>query len=159
MEAKDNIQDEDLGGRKNDSARLRLGWAMYNSLRLTADKRQAVADALRLAVLALTLATVVAATFASQGGNPALLAMLGGSNSTWQQRSSSWLLLPGVRDDATLFEATATVLAVFLPLVATALLTAISRFDAEGQALELKSGAAILESEIYKFRTVRGAAL
>lgn len=42
---------------------------------------------------------------------------------------------------------------IILPLMVTALLTWRGRFDPDTQVLELKSGAARIEEEIYKFRT------
>ena len=46
---------------------------------------------------------------------------------------------------------------IVIPLIVTALLTFKGRFDPDAQVVELRSGAARIEFEIYKFRTRTGA--
>ena len=132
-----DIRFDELSGRAADAKRTRLAWRLFESCSRAADRQKRYADVSRFLTLGLTFMVVLFAVLKQQFDAAASVAASSG----------------GAGAEITFAARACYYGTIVTPLLITALVALNARFDPETQRDELRTAAASLESEIYKFRT------
>ena len=160
---------DELNGEFADIKRLHLAWEMHGALTYAAEKQQKIAVIMQALIMVLSFATLAIAQIRSNAAwfFPALFdtlaaasvadgtaRMLSEANATDTTPTDAVCSSDG--ENQNIICQASEYGAIVIPALVTLLITVRGRLDPDSKVLELKSGAARIETEIYKFRTRTG---